>query len=348
MTIPRELIDNLNRLPIEEVARRLGLDVRTHKALCFMHDDHNPSISFSTSKNVYKCWVCGKGGGPIKLVRDKEGWGFQEACVWLADKFNICWTDVGGVPITTKRTVPKVYLPKNKSEERVFDEEVFIWLIDNAELSESARRFLFEDRLFNREVIERLKIRSVSDSKKALNVLVSHFGEERCLKSGLLRRGDNGIFFFYTPCLLFPYYEQDGQLTGVQSRYLGEKTNAPRFQFLSSQKTRLFNLPILNTLRGGDELYISEGITDCLALLSAGYKAVAIPSATILPLEDLLLLKRYDLHMYPDRDEAGHKAFLELRRFYVNHYSTLKAEILPVGVKDYCDYYISTHASYGK
>lgn len=56
---------------------------------------------------------------------------------------------------------------------------------------------------------------------------------------------------------------------------------APRFQFISSQKTRLFNLPVLNTMKFGEDLYISEGITDCLALLSAGKKAVAIPSATI-------------------------------------------------------------------
>jgi len=68
--------------------------------------------------------------------------------------------------------------------------------------------------------------------------------------------------------------------------------------------------------------------------------AVAIPSATILPLEDLILLKNYELHMYPDRDEAGKKAFMALRRFFINHYSTVRAEALPEGVKDYCDYYI--------
>ena len=74
-----------------------------------------------------------------------------------------------------------------------------------------------------------------------------------------------------------------------------------------------------------------------MALLSDGLNAVAIPSATILPLEDLILLKNYELHMYPDRDEAGQKAFMALRRFFINHYSTVRAEALPEGVKDYCD-----------
>ena len=166
------------------------------------------------------------------------------------------------------------------------------------------------------------------------------------MKSGIVRIGEYGAYFyFYTPCLLFPYYEQDNSLVGIQSRYLGEKKEAPRFQFLSSQKTRLFNLPILNKLKRGDKLYISEGITDCLAMLSSGLNAVAIPSATIQPLEDLILLKNYDLHMYPDQDEAGQRALMDLRRFFVNNYSTVKAEKLPEGVKDYCEYYISTQVA---
>lgn len=72
MNIPQNIIVRLNELPIEEVAEKLGLEVRRHKALCFKHSDHNPSITFSTSKNIYRCWVCGVGGGTIKLVQDKE------------------------------------------------------------------------------------------------------------------------------------------------------------------------------------------------------------------------------------------------------------------------------------
>lgn len=139
----------------------------------------------------------------------------------------------------------------------------------------------------------------------------------------------------------------DENLIGVQSRYLGTNEKIPRFQFMSSQKTRLYNLPILNSLRRDDKLYISEGITDCLALLSDGLNAVAIPSATILPIEDLILLKNYELHMYPDQDSAGEKAFMTLRRFFINHYSIVRAEVLPDGVKDYCDYYIKKQETNG-
>ncbi|MBR4911567.1 MAG: toprim domain-containing protein [Bacteroidales bacterium] len=340
MRIPEDIVIKLNELPIEMVAQELGVEIKRHNAKCFMHDDHTPSLKFSPKKNMYFCFVCNKGGGPIQLVQDHEGWTFQDACVWLGDKFHIWWPEDKRYNKPVRKVMKKIFLPKNDNSEFVFDGEVFTWFIDIAQLSETAKRFLFEERHFKTEVIEELKIKSVTEPKRAVEKLVSTFGEKRCLDSGIVRKSDYGLYFyFYTPCLLLPYYEKDGRLAGIQSRYLGTNAKAPRFQFMSSQKTRLFNLPILGFLKWDDELYISEGITDCLALLSSGKNAVAIPSASILPLEDLVLLKSYELHMYPDQDEAGQRAFMELRRFFVNNGTTLKAEKLPEGIKDYCDYY---------
>lgn len=341
MKIPEEIVRKLSELPIENVAERLGISVMRHKAKCFMHDDQHPSLSFNTKKNMFFCFVCDKGGGPIQLVQEYNGYGFQDACVWLGKEFCILWSQEGEQRKLIKRTVRKVLLPKRAEENSPFDEEVFSWLIERAELSEMAKWFLYNERRFDETVVQRLNIKSVTYHKRVIDALIGQFGEERCLQSGLVRRGEYGLYFyFYTPCLLFPYYDQDGRLVGMQSRYLGDKENAPRFQFQSSQKTRLFNLPILNGMKRDDRLYISEGITDCIALLSTGEKAVAIPSATILPEEDLILLKDYDLYMYPDNDEAGWRAFGELRRFFVNNYSTVRAERLPVSVKDYCEYYV--------
>ncbi len=350
MNIPQNIIVRLNELPIEEVAEKLGLEVRRHKALCFKHSDHNPSITFSMSKNIYRCWVCGVGGGPIKLVQDKEGWNFKEACIWLGHNFNVWWSEGQTERNIIKKTpLQKVQITKHKEKTLEFDKEIYTWIINNTTLLEPAKSFLYKERHLNEVIVQNLRIASVVNSLDMVDALVKRFGEETCLKAGLIRRSNYGMhFYFYTPCILFPYYDQDGSLIGIQSRYLGINEKAPRFQFMSSQKTRLYNLPILNSLNRGDKLYISEGITDCLALLSDGLNAVAIPSATILPLEDLILLKNYELHMYPDRDEAGQKAFVELRHFFINHYSMVRAEVLPEGVKDYCDYYIKKHKTHGR
>ena len=76
-------LQKLRDLPIEEVAERLGITVKHHKALCPFHDDKHPSLSFKVSKNTYRCFVCGASGGTIDLVMRHLNKDFREACRWL-------------------------------------------------------------------------------------------------------------------------------------------------------------------------------------------------------------------------------------------------------------------------
>ena len=61
-------LQKLRDLPIEGVAERLGLRVSRHKSLCPFHADSHPSLSYSTSKNMFRCFVCEAKGGTIDLV----------------------------------------------------------------------------------------------------------------------------------------------------------------------------------------------------------------------------------------------------------------------------------------
>ena len=230
------------------------------------------------------------------------------------------------------------------NEAKPFSRTITQWILDNCALTESGRLFLYGQRKLSREIIERLNIVSLENSRFLVERLSNTFDVNMLKKSGLVSETNGRMYFrMFTPCLLFPYYDKEGVLTGIQSRYLGSNKEVPRFQFVSAQKTRVFNMPIINSMKYGDELYISEGITDCLALLSAGKKAVALPSATILPLYDLMELSKFVLHMYPDQDDAGKKAYMALRRFFINHYAILKEEQLPNGFKDYSEYYVLNH-----
>ncbi len=51
-------IQKLRDLPIEGVAKQMGMVVEQHKALCPFHDDHHASLSFNTTKNSCRCYVC--------------------------------------------------------------------------------------------------------------------------------------------------------------------------------------------------------------------------------------------------------------------------------------------------
>ena len=76
--ISNHTIDALNNLSCENVAEKLGIEVIRHRALCFMHDDHHPSLYFSgKNREKWWCFVCNKGGRAINLVMEYTGIGFM-------------------------------------------------------------------------------------------------------------------------------------------------------------------------------------------------------------------------------------------------------------------------------
>ncbi len=66
--------------------RKAGVN---YKGLCPFHDDRNPSFMVSPAKNICHCFVCGKGGTPVKFLMEHEQITYPEALRWLARKYNI-------------------------------------------------------------------------------------------------------------------------------------------------------------------------------------------------------------------------------------------------------------------
>ena len=304
-------IQKLRDLPIEGVAERLGLQVTRHKCLCPFHDDHHASMSFKVSKNTYRCFVCGASGGPIDLVMHYLNNSFRDACRWLADEHNVILTE---------------YKPKEEKPAKPFDASRYERFFERPWLNDEARKFLFDERRLDPRVVRWCRLTSWKD------------------KQGV-------------PWLQIPYYNREGKLIGIQNRnlgshgdrHLGKTTGAsprdyPRFRFPQGAQCTIYNLPILNLLKPGDTLFITEGCSDCWAMLSAGHKAIAIPSATLLKRKDAELLEALSQRlgtkfgMYPDRDEPGERLFLQLKEVLPRlvHYQ------LPKGNKDFSDYYVST------
>ena len=291
-------LQKLRDLPIEGVAERLGLRVTRHKSLCPFHDDHHASLSFSVSRNTYRCFVCGASGGPIDLAMGLLKKDFLDACRWLADAHNVILTEYK--PSETMR------------EAKPFDASRYERFFERPWLNDEARRFLFEERQLDARVVRWCRLTSWRD------------------KQGV-------------PWLQIPYYDRDGKLIGVQNRNL-VKGATPRFRFPQGSQCNLYGLPVLNLLKPGETLFITEGCSDCWAMLSAGHKAIAIPSATLLSKKDVELLGSLSLelgtsfHMWPDNDAPGERLFLQLREVLPN----LVHHQLPMGCKDYSEYYLLT------
>lgn len=312
-TMNKVEIQKIRDLPIESVAQRLGLEVTRHKAICPFHEDSHPSLSFRVNTNTYKCFVCGAHGGVIdlamKLLPSKGrtgGVSFIETCEWLVNENNII---IEKYPPAVKQI--RKYPP---------DVQFLSGLVAHPVLNEVARCFLFDQRKLNPKVIEWCGISSISQPTP-------------CWRYGKP--------FYDAPSLLFPYKDINGNVLNVQSRYLGCKSGIPRFRFPSNSRIHIFNLPILRYLKPNESLFISEGITDCLALLSSGHKAIAIPSATLLKPEDLEPLRGRDLHIYPDNDDAGERMYHQLVDVATSIGCCLIRHQLPNGCKDFSDYYLT-------
>ena len=354
-------IQKLRELDILQVADLLGMGLRNKRALCIHHDDHHPSLAFNVRKNTCHCYSCGFSADTIALVRERLNLGFSEACRWLADHFDVYIADEHRD--THRKDVKKAVTASDRrmaslrahfAETHVshghpssayvapssVDVEFYQQMFRQMHLSESGRRFLFEERLLSPEALKVCQIVSTEQS-----VCMARVGR--------------GVFD--GPSLIFPYFDQEGRLVSVQSRYLGKKSpessfdmnkvsldeakpkEIPRFKFAPGSHRMIYGLDRLKDYPPGEPLLITEGPSDCWTALTLGFHAIAIPSATLFDRSFQGLLAGRNLHIFPDQDEAGLSLYFELKKAL----PSLVYHQLPEGCKDLSEYYLMLRRSEG-
>ena len=362
-------IEKLRDLPIEEVASQLGLQVARHKSLCPFHSDHHASLSFNTRKNLCRSFVCmDESLDSIGLVMKSLHVDFPKACFWLAERNGIllekgrgrngwrrdCSSSPAASTVSPAASAASALsaasaAPRSFDAPHSFDAARYARFFEHPWLNEAACRFLFDERKIDGRVARWCRLSSWTD-----------------------RKGVNW--------LQIPYFDREGRLVGIQNRNLdfhrksrptnsmdSEKTGksscptdftddtdskgsedstdseeAPRFRFPYGSQCGIYNLQVLNLLTPGERLFITEGCSDCWAMLSAGHKAIAIPSATLLKPEDRDVLAYIsetfgvEWHMFPDRDAPGERLFLQLKEIL----PSLIHHQLPLGCKDFGEAYL--------
>lgn len=350
--LDKSTTQRLRSLPVEAVAERLGLRVVRHKSLCPFHDDHHASLSYSTSRNTFRCFVCDARGGTIDLVMRHLNMSFPDACRWLANGTNI---------------ILDTYRPRTPTADRParpFDAARYARLFEHPWLSDEARTFLFTERRLNPRVVSWCRLTSWTDRQGTHWLQTPYFDasgqliglQNRNLDYGK-QKGDKGEEDKRS-------VDKDKQEQGSEAKQGqaveakqgqavegkqgqgSECREAPRFRFPYGSRCTVYNLPVTAMLRPGEPLFITEGCSDCWAMLSAGHKAIAIPSATLLSQADKALLRDLaqrlgtSFHMFPDRDAPGERLFMQLREVLPG----LQHHQLPVGCKDFAEYYVSALA----
>ena len=111
-------LKRIREVPIFDVCSKLGISLYgmgklTKRAKCWYHDDKHPSMHVNKVKNIYKCFVCGKGGDVIKLVQDYDNKSFIEACDWLVNEFHIVLID--SEPLSAGRYSSTAFTPQTSA-----------------------------------------------------------------------------------------------------------------------------------------------------------------------------------------------------------------------------------------
>ena len=361
-------IQKLRDLPIERVSEQMGIKVERHKALCPFHDDHHASLSFNTRKNSCRCYVCmGNSVGTIDLVMRYLGKDFLSACRWLAEEHQVYLEDdrkrEGSASSPSSEASSANGSSSGKSSS--FDASRYARFFEHPWLNEAARRFLFEERKIDWRVVNWCRLTSWADRDGVNWLQIPYFSTEEKLIGIQNRNLDyrktptqaKGLAAEKTPTDFTDYtdspslrtegsHQTEGSLRTKGS--LRTEPMAPRFRFPYSARCSIYNLPVVKMLKPGERLFITEGCSDCWAMLSAGHKAIAIPSATLLKPEDKQLLadieRQYqvEFHMFPDQDAPGESLFLQLREILPH----LVHHQLPPGCKDFSEYYLESFCPY--
>ena len=337
--IPQETIQQIvSRIDIIEIINsfvKLRKRGTNYIGLCPFHNEKTPSFTVSPSKEIYKCFGCGRSGNTITFLMEHEKLSYVEALRWLAAKYN--------VEIEEKETSPEY-----KAQQQTADS---LYIINNF-----AQQF-FSDRLFNSEegidiglgylkergfredIIKKFQLGYNPDARDlfAKAAIEKQFNKELLQKSGLVVSRDNGLQDNYRGRIIFPIHSQTGKISGFGARLIRKNDKAPKYintpeNDIYVKSKILYGLWFARqAIDKNDECLLVEGYTDVISLHQAGIENAVASGGTSLTPEQLRLIKKYtsNLTILYDGDAAGIKAALRGLDLALEEGLNVKLALLP-------------------
>jgi len=340
--------------PIEEIKSKLdiveliGSYIKLQKtginyrALCPFHSEKKPSFFVSPSRQIFKCFGCGKFGDVFKFVMEIEGLEFGDALRVLAKRT--------GVELRKQD-------PKLKTErKRLYDIMELACRFFERQLKESktgleVKKYLLE-RGINEESIKKWRLGYAPNTWQSLSDFLVSKGYEReeVVRAGLAikkeqdfsanqRESASTSYDRFRGRIIFPVFDLNSQVIGFGGRIFsinqrsypcppealpsGDGRRAPESasteaKYINTPNTLLYNkswvLYGLNfakvEVRRKDACILVEGYTDVILSHQAGFQNTVATSGTALTPFQLKILKRYSQNLITafDMDIAGDSA----------------------------------------
>jgi DNA primase len=302
--------------------------------LCPFHDEKTPSFTVSPSKNIYKCFGCGQGGGPVQFLMEHDQMSFPEAIRALAKKYNIEIEE-------ETREDEEAYQQQKKLEESYYIINDFAASFYRKNLFETQdgkaiALSYFKERGFIESTLQRFDLGYAPDQPRSFleAATKAQYNKDYLLELGLVSQKG---FDFFRSRVIFPIHSVSGKVIAFAGRSL--KTNKKIPKYINSPETPIYNKSKVlyamhlakSEIRKKDNCYIVEGYTDVISLHQNGVQNVVASSGTALTSEQVRLVKRYtdNITFLYDGDAAGVKAALRGLDIVLENDMNVKLVLLP-------------------
>ena len=277
---------------------------KNYFGVCPFHDDTNPSMSVSPSRQIYKCFSCGATGTVFKFIMDYENISFMEAVKKVAD--------LGGIVVN----IGKIHKKKTNTElHQIYDLSLKFYINNlNTAQGREAKEYL-NKRNISEDIIKEFQIGLALKKDTLSKILIKKFKPEDVLKSGLVGKNDYGYYDLFYERIMFPLYDLDGNPVAYSGRIYNREDNSKYFNTIETEIFKKGEL-LYNYHRAKDEarrknkVLIMEGFMDVIRAYTIGVKNVVATMGTAVTEVQANLIKRMakEIILCFDGDEAGAKA----------------------------------------
>ena len=290
------------------------------KGLCPFHDEKTPSFNVRNGQGYYHCFGCGAGGDVYKFLQEIESLSFTEAVERVASKFgytlNYDDVDTGEVQARS-RTFEANQLAASFFVEKLSSQE-----------AKMARETLIS-RGFDADSMKHFGVGYAPKGWSNLTdfLKTKGFTEEELVVSGLVSRGEKGIYDRFRGRLIWPIRDANNQVLGFGARHLYEDDQGPKYLNTSEtpvyHKSRvLYGLDLAKkAIAKKRQVVVVEGYTDVMACHLAGVDTAVATCGTAFGEEHIKVLNRLligsgespaEVIFTFDPDAAGTKAALRV------------------------------------
>ncbi|NML37635.1 DNA primase [Chitinophaga sp. G-6-1-13] len=328
----------LGRIDIVEIVGsfvKLKKRGANYMGLCPFHNEKSPSFTVSPSKEIYKCFGCGKSGNAISFVMEHEKYSYVEAIKWLAQKYQ--------VEIEETEVSPELRQHQLMSDSLFiingFAREYFTDTLFNSDEGQNVGLSYFEERGFTEETVRKFQLGYCLNQRDtfAQTALAKGYNLEYLQKTGLVTIRNEQPADNYRGRVIFPIHNQSGKILGFGARILVKSDRAPKYINSPENEIYVKSRVLYGTYFARhaidklNECLLVEGYTDVISLHQAGVENVVASSGTSLTQDQLRLIKKYtnNLTIIYDGDSAGIKAALRGLDMAVEESLNVKLVLLP-------------------